>query len=106
MTTAVKQAPEYVKRSQLVKLLGLSTETVRVFIRDGVLPPPIRLTSHTQLWSMAEVRDVLERARRGATASAPAGGGRGQSGLAGPSRRKRAGKVSTGPIAARAPTPE
>ncbi len=41
-------------RADLTKQLGVSSETIRRWMRDGVLPPPdVRPTNRTQAWRLS-----------------------------------------------------
>jgi predicted DNA-binding transcriptional regulator AlpA len=45
----------------LATLLGISVETARKLVRNGDLPPPLRLSQRTLLFSRAEVLAAVDR---------------------------------------------
>lgn len=65
MTTAAQQpaalpAPateRLIWRADLTRLLGKSSETIRRWMKDGVLPPPdVRPTNRTQAWRVSTLK--------------------------------------------------
>ena len=51
--------PAYVSRATLAELLDCSGSTVDVLVKQGVLPPPMRLTPGTVRWRWEDVDRAL-----------------------------------------------
>lgn len=53
--------PIYLTAPQLANVLGVSTSSVRLYVKRGILPPPVRLTPRVHLYQTREVRSWIEK---------------------------------------------
>jgi predicted DNA-binding transcriptional regulator AlpA len=53
--------PIFLTGPQLSNLLGVSTSSIRDYVRKGILPPPLMLTRRIHLWQTSEVRAWIRR---------------------------------------------
>src|SRR5262245_54775281 len=57
--------PRRVKAGVLAECIGVSVVTIRQWSRDGVIPPPLRVTARTHLYDTEGVREALRRLAEG-----------------------------------------
>ena len=63
----VPRYPRYLKTADACTMLGgISRETLRALVRDGVLSPPVELTRRLHLFDLAALNKVMAERRRGA----------------------------------------
>jgi len=55
----------FVRLPTVAKALGISPNSVYNGIKEGRYPPGILLTPRTRVWDAAEIRELLERIKRG-----------------------------------------
>ena len=61
------ELPRHVRASQVQTILGgISRVTLTQLVRDGVLPPPIKLTAKLHLWDLDDINRVIAQRRRDA----------------------------------------
>ena len=51
--------PEYMTTLQLAQLVGVTKTTIRNWVKKGLLPPPIVLSSKSQIFPTTQVRRAL-----------------------------------------------
>ena len=49
----------------LMALYGLSKATIYRFIKDGIIPAPIKLTGRTSVWIVGDIRNNLRSKANG-----------------------------------------
>ena len=49
----------------LMALYGLSKASIYRFIKDGIIPAPIKLTSRTSVWIVGDIRNNLRSKANG-----------------------------------------
>jgi predicted DNA-binding transcriptional regulator AlpA len=54
-----------VNKQQLAEALGVTTTTLRLLVRDGRLPQPIRISRNTLIWRISDLQEVFARLSAG-----------------------------------------
>ncbi len=50
----------YIRRFNLPEMLGVSLSTIDRWVRDGVLPQPVKLGVRTTAFRLSDIQDWLE----------------------------------------------
>ena len=51
----------FLRRQQVQHMLGITKTTLYANIKKGLIPAPKKLTSRTSVWSVNEIRELIER---------------------------------------------
>jgi predicted DNA-binding transcriptional regulator AlpA len=63
MSTALNHPPAFVSRKTLAAELDIAESTVDDFVKRGILPPPIKLSTGCVRWSWDEVKTAIDAKR-------------------------------------------
>ena len=53
----------YLRVSNVAKKLDVSKATIYRFVRKGLLPPPIKLSTGTSVWPVSDINAFIEKMR-------------------------------------------
>jgi len=53
----------YLRVSNVAKKLDVSKSTIYRFVKKGLIPPPIRLSTGTSVWSVSDIDAFIEKMR-------------------------------------------
>ena len=68
MATSMQAPPGnqqlYLKRREVAAALGVSEDTITGYVKRGVLPQPIKLSSRRHVWPAADIHAAVLRLRQ------------------------------------------
>jgi DNA-binding transcriptional MerR regulator len=56
-----REDPLFISYADVAALIGVSVETVRNYVRRGLIPPPLRFSKRTLLFDRAAVEEALRQ---------------------------------------------